>query len=131
MDIPSLAIFTTGAQLGRTAPDIQQQFWHALVDYLVTAYGLMIEDSAETPFDIAVDNPLADGTSVVTTVFHKMGSAPEPISWHLHATNGSFRIVDVVADGVSMAVTQRSVFLSVMRDGGLPQLIAKLEAHSE
>jgi phospholipid transport system substrate-binding protein len=130
MDIPALAAFMTDARLGQTAADLQRRFQRLLVDYLVAGYGRMIEAAATTPFDIVVENPLADGTAVVTTIFHRPGSSPEPISWHLLATNGAYRIVDVVADGVSLAVTQRSVFLSVMRDGGLPLLITKLEAHS-
>jgi phospholipid transport system substrate-binding protein len=131
MDIPALAIFTTGAQVGQTAANMQQHFRRLLVDYLAIAYGGKIEEAAASPFDIVVEKPLSDGTAVVTTIFHRKGSAPEPISWHLRATNGAYRIVDVVDDGISLAITQRSVFLSVMRDGGLPQLITKLEAHSQ
>lgn len=130
MDISALAKFTTGARLGQTAAAMQQHFRRLLADYLVTAYGTMIEEAAETPYDIAVQNSPTDGTAVVTTIFRRTGSAPEPISWHLRATNGAYRIVDVVGGGISLAVTQRSVFQSVMQDGGLPELITKLEAHS-
>jgi ABC-type transporter MlaC component len=131
MDIPSLALFTTGAPLDKMSLNVQEHLRHALVDYLVTAYSIMMEDCAKISFDTIVEPTRIDGTAVVTTIFHKPGSPPEPVTWHLRPANGFFRIADVIAGGVSLAVTQREVFLSVMRDGGLPQLISKLEAHSQ
>jgi phospholipid transport system substrate-binding protein len=49
---------------------------------------------------------------------------PIKVDWHLTAQNGSYKINDVVVDGISMAVTQRSEFTSAIeRQGGQVQAL--------
>ena len=50
------------------------------------------------------------------------------IDWRLVPDNGTYKISDVIVEGVSMAVTQRSEFASVVqRNGGqLRGLIAMM-----
>ena len=43
---------------------------------------------------------------------------PVRIDWQLHPAGNSYQVVDVVVEGVSMGVTQRSEFASVIRRGG-------------
>ena len=53
---------------------------------------------------------------------------PIKVDWRLTAQNGSYKINDVIVDGISMAVTQRFEFTSAIeRDGGqLQGLLASL-----
>jgi phospholipid transport system substrate-binding protein len=55
----------------------------------------------------------------------------------IHATfrmyrrdGGDWKVYDVVAEGVSLVITQRSTFSSIIRDKGLDGLIAMLEARN-
>ena len=130
MDVPAIAHWTADDYLAEVAPALQQRFRDLLVDYLVRAYYGKIEQAAGAPFDTRLEPPLDDGTQVVTTVIHKPGFWPVRIGWHLRPAQGSFRIVDVIRAGTSLVTTQRAVFFSVMRDGGLPHLVARLEAHT-
>jgi phospholipid transport system substrate-binding protein len=51
------------------------------------------------------------------------------VDWHLRPAGSSFSIVDIVVEGVSMAVTQRSDFASVIQSrGGVPGLLDALRA---
>ena len=47
------------------------------------------------------------------------------VNWRLVATDNSFKIVDIVIEGVSMAVTQRNEYASVLQRNGnsIPALI--------
>ena len=40
------------------------------------------------------------------------------VDWHLTDRNGTYKISDVMVDGISMAVTQRSEFASVIQRSG-------------
>jgi phospholipid transport system substrate-binding protein len=51
------------------------------------------------------------------------------VDWHLRPRDASFAIVDIVVEGVSMAVTQRSEFASVIQSrGGVAGLLDALRA---
>jgi phospholipid transport system substrate-binding protein len=43
---------------------------------------------------------------------------PMPIEWILRRDGAGFRIMDVRAEGVSMAITQRDEFAAVIQRGG-------------
>jgi phospholipid transport system substrate-binding protein len=43
---------------------------------------------------------------------------PIAVNWRVSGTPGHYRITDVVVDGVSMVITQRQEFASVIEDGG-------------
>jgi len=57
---------------------------------------------------------------------------PIRVDWHLTEQNGSYKISDVVVDGISMAVTQRTEFTSAIdRQGGQVQsLLTTLRQHT-
>jgi phospholipid transport system substrate-binding protein len=47
------------------------------------------------------------------------GTAAVRIDWRLVNNNGAYKINDVIVEGISMAVTQRSEFASIVqRNGG-------------
>ena len=46
------------------------------------------------------------------------GGAPARVDWRVRGAPGAYKIIDVVVEGISMVVTQRSEFASVIRRGG-------------
>ncbi len=56
-----------------------------------------------------------------------------PVGWLVEHKNGQFRVLDIVAEGVSMAITLRSEYASVIkRSGGRVEgLVAQLQEHIE
>ena len=71
--------------------------------------------------------PRAEGTMVATTVT-RPGQAPAEVDWLVKPVDGQDRIIDVVAEGTSLRVTQRSDYASyISRHGGdVAALIAAL-----
>lgn len=54
-------------------------------------------------------------------------SQPVRIDWRVRETGGSYRLVDVALEGVSLVVTNRSEFDSVVTRQGLDPLIAQIQ----
>ncbi len=50
--------------------------------------------------------------------------------WRVRESNGALKIVDVVIEGISMSITQRSDFSAVIqrKGGGIDGLLEELEA---
>jgi phospholipid transport system substrate-binding protein len=56
---------------------------------------------------------------VLVSSLLKQSSGPDVrLDWRVREKNGSFKVVDVIVEGVSMSLTQRSDFASVIQRGG-------------
>ena len=52
---------------------------------------------------------------------------PIGVDWHMREGKTNWQIVDIVVEGVSLAVTMRSEFTSVIQtQGGIPELLRRL-----
>ncbi|HUX79625.1 MAG TPA: ABC transporter substrate-binding protein, partial [Alphaproteobacteria bacterium] len=45
-------------------------------------------------------------------------ASPIPIDWKIFEKDGDVRIYDVILEGISMGITQRSEYASVIQKGG-------------
>ena len=115
------------------------RFWHVATPAERTEYEklfrrvLMLNVTAKlgdykgVTFTIGRTVPRAEGTMVATTVT-RPGQAPAEVDWLVKPVDGKDRIIDVVAEGTSLRVTQRSDYASyISRHGGsVGALIAAL-----
>lgn len=66
-------------------------------------------------------------TVIVSSKIIRRNDSKVMIEWHLYKhRNGDFKIFDVVVEGVSMALTQRSEFSSILQNGGIQGLMTEL-----
>ncbi len=101
-DCPGIARFVLGRYWRDASEEEQKDFVKLFEEYVV--------------FVCRSDG---DGVMVSTDVFSPGGSSPLKIDWRLVSDNGTYKINDVIVEGVSMLVTQRSEFASIVqRNGG-------------
>ena len=133
MDVKRIAGYTTANGLAALSPEQQQRFRTILVSYLVETYYPQLELASDpsVKVDTTAAEPLADGTAVVWTTFTKSGWGSQSVKWQLANENGSYKIVDIFSAGASLVQMERDTFASVMRYGGLPELMAKLDARTK
>jgi ABC-type transporter MlaC component len=132
IDMKRIAGYTAADELTGKSADIQQRFRTILVSYMVETYYPQLE-TASSPgvrVDTAAVEPLADGTAVVWTTFTKDGWGSQSVKWHVAAEAGHYKVVDIFTAGASLVQMERDTFRSVMRDGGLITLMAKLDART-
>ena len=77
----------------------------------------MAEYTGET-LKVTGSRPEADGAIVSSQILRPAGAAPVKVDWRLTGRDGNYKISDVSVDGISMAVTQRSEFASVIQHNG-------------
>ena len=90
------------------------------------AYSARLGQYGGEPFRVTGARPNGEETIVASEIVRHNGS-PIGVDWYLIG-HGSFKITDVYVAGVSMKVTQRDEFASVIqRNGGqVAALIAQL-----
>jgi phospholipid transport system substrate-binding protein len=67
-----------------------------------------------------------DRDAVVAARITRPGSPPLRVDWRLRETDGRLAIIDVIVEGVSMVVSQRAEFASVIGNSGMEGLLARL-----
>jgi phospholipid transport system substrate-binding protein len=115
-DIPGISRFVLG-RYGRSAtPEQQQQFQGLLREYLAQAYAGRLAQYAGEKFQALNAQPQGDETVVLSEITRNDGNKIR-VEWHL-VNSGGWKITDAYVAGVSMAVTERDEFASVIQQGG-------------
>ena len=118
-DVPGIARFVLGRYWRSASEQEQQEFLQLFQDYVVFVYSARLADFGGEGFKVRGSRAEQDGIIVSTDVIQSAGSAPIKIDWRLISDKGAFKINDVIIEGISMMVTQRSEFASVIqRHGG-------------
>ena len=117
-DGPGIARFVLGRYWRSASQEEQQEFLRLFEDYVVFVYGTRFSSLNGETLKIRGSRAGENGV-VVASEMISPGEAPVKIDWRLITDNGVFKINDVVIEGISMMVTQRSEFASVIqRHGG-------------
>jgi phospholipid transport system substrate-binding protein len=67
-------------------------------------------------------------TMIVSSKIIRPNDSKIALEWHMYQDKtGGFKIFDVVVEGVSMALTQRSEFSAILQQGGIKKLIEDLK----
>jgi phospholipid transport system substrate-binding protein len=117
-DCPGIARFVLGRYWRSASAEEQQEFVKLFEDYVVFVYTARLANFGGETFKIRGSRSDGDGAIVSTDVINPGSAAPLRIDWRLVTDNGAYKINDVIVEGVSMMVTQRSEFASVVQRSG-------------
>jgi len=126
-DCPGIARFVLGRYWQTASNEEQQEFVKLFEDYVVFVYTARLSNFGGETMKVRGSRSDGDGVIVSTDMISPGGAAPVKIDWRLVSANGFYKISDVIVEGISMAVTQRSEFASVVqRNGGQIQSLLAL-----
>jgi phospholipid transport system substrate-binding protein len=118
-DCPGIARFVLGRYWRAASEEEQQEFVKLFEDYVVFVYTARLSNFGGEALKVRGSRSDGDGVIVSTDVVSPGAASPMRIDWRLVTENGTYKISDVIVEGVSMSVTQRSEFASVVqRNGG-------------
>jgi phospholipid transport system substrate-binding protein len=118
-DGPGIARFVLGRYWRGASEQEQQEFLKLFEDYVVFVYGTRLSSFNGETFKVRGSRTDESGTIVSTDILSPRGEAPVKVDWRLVTDHGAFKINDIIVEGISMMVTQRSEFASVIqRHGG-------------
>ena len=117
-DVAEIGRFVLGRYWNVASPDQQQQYQKLFATYVVAVYANRFSQYSGEKFTVAGSQPTPDGASVASQIIRPNGGPPINIVWKIAKEASSFKIRDVVAENLSMTVTQRAEFASVVERGG-------------
>jgi phospholipid transport system substrate-binding protein len=129
-DGPGIARFVVGRYWRTASQEEQQEFIRVFENYVVFVYTARLGDFGGERINVRGSRSDGEGVIVSTAIFRPGNTSPMNVDWRLVTDNGAYKVSDIIVEGISMGVTQRSEFSSVVqRNGGqLRDLIALMQA---
>jgi len=126
-DVPVIGRFVLG-RYWRAASEAERAEFAALFEeMIVSTYARQLGNYAGETLSIGGLRQSDDKSAVVGSRILRDSGPPIAVDWRLVRRDGGWRIVDVMVEGVSMALTQRAEFAAVIRSsGGVAGLIERL-----
>jgi ABC-type transporter MlaC component len=127
-DMAAISKFVLGRHW-RSANEAQRvEFQQLFVDFIVRSYWVSFSDGLRgVTFTVTGSSTGGNETILVHSRIDMPSSENIRVDWRLRAGDGSFPILDIIVEGVSMGVTHRSEFASVIQShGGVDGLIEVL-----
>lgn len=118
-DVEAIGRFVLGRYWRDATEAEQKEYLKLFEDLILATYaGRFSEYSGET-LTVLDARPDEDRFTLVTSQINRTGGNPPiRLDWRIAESNGAYKIVDVIVEAVSMSVTQRSEFASVIQRGG-------------
>jgi phospholipid transport system substrate-binding protein len=131
-DFPYIAEFALRRQWPTLTLDEKQRFIEAFQRLSVMTYAARFGGLAADAFrPIEAAAPDANGRVEVTTAIEREGQADVSLEYLLQRAGTDWRIINIVADGVSDLALKRAEYQRLFGSGGIEGLIAELEQQTE
>jgi phospholipid transport system substrate-binding protein len=132
VDVDSVARFCLGRFWREATPVQQQRYVEMFHEVLVTNITAKLGDYKGVTFTVNRSTPDGDNVSVDTTV-QRPNNPPTNVQWIIANASSDPKIVDVVAEGTSMRLTQRNDYTSylVHNNNSIDALISAMRQQLE
>lgn len=119
-DLMTIGRFALGRNWRAATPEQQKEYMGLFEELVVRTYSDRFALYTGEGFRVRNVRPEGEKDFIVNSdITHPDGSPPTTVDWRLRQKSGKLGIIDVVVEGVSMSVTQRQEYASVIeRNGG-------------
>ena len=117
VDVDGIARFCLGRYWRTATPDQQQQYIKLFHEVLVTNITAKLGEYQGVRFTMLRSRP-QDEEAVVSTTVERPNNPPTAVDWIISNPASDPRIVDVVAEGTSLRLTQRQDYASYLAHNG-------------
>lgn len=124
-DVPRIARFAMGRYWSVATPAEQKKYTKLFSDMIVEVYADRFSEYSGQSFEVTGNKPAGRDDVLVNSIITGNDGQPVKVDWRVRGG----KIIDVIVAGVSMSVTQRSEFASIIQRGGgeVSALITHLE----
>lgn len=126
-DMPSIGRLVLGRYWRQTTEAQKVLFSKLFEDFVVTTYSHRLDAYSGEKLTIGKSRKAGENVTVVGSQVARDQQSPVDVDWMLRLNNGRWHVVDVVIEGISMVISQRSEFAAIInKQGGIDGLIQAL-----
>jgi phospholipid transport system substrate-binding protein len=128
VDVDGIGRFCLGRYWRTATPEQQKQYLSLFHEVLVTNITSKLGEYQGVTFTMGRSKP-QDEEAVVSTTVVRPNNAPTAVDWIIANPSGAPKIIDVVAEGTSLRLTQRQDYASYLthNNGSVDALIAAMK----
>lgn len=127
VDVEGVGRFVLGRWWRVASPAEQQQYMQLFEETLIRNLSARFGEYQGVRFSLGRSQQRTEDDALVNTIIERPNSPAFSLDWRVSDVNGQPRVVDVIAEGTSLRLTQRSEYSAVIsRNGG--QVSALLDA---
>ena len=117
-DVSLIGRFVLGRHWRAATPSERTAFLQTFEAYILATYGRRLESYAGETLSVShAQDKGRQGVLVLSTLQSRQG-APMAVVWRLRRDGESWRVFDIVVEGVSLIMTHRSEIDTVLRQSG-------------
>lgn len=127
-DLETIAIFSLGAYRKNLSGSQKAEYVALVEDYIARVFSQNAKRLAGTGLKVTGSQQASDSVVVKSELQYADGNAT-PVTWRLVKHGSGFKIFDVNVDGIWLATTQKTNFISVLKqnNGDINALLAYLK----
>ena len=132
-DVPSISRFVLGKYWKQASLDQKKNFIKAFRNYVVKTYSSRFNEySGEQLTLLNFENESNPKIFIVHTALEREDDVPITVDWRIGKKKDRYVILDIIIEGISLAVTHRSEFVAVIdqNEGNIDKLISSLKEKS-
>jgi phospholipid transport system substrate-binding protein len=126
-----VARFVLGKHWRRTSAEERTAYLTVFTEYVLKTYSRRMGGYSGETFQTVGARAAGKQDIIVQTRIIQPSGPPILADWRIRVFDGNYKIIDVMVEGVSMAVTQRSEFNAVISQHGMQGLLEALRARTE
>jgi phospholipid transport system substrate-binding protein len=116
-DMNTIGRFSLGSYWNKATQAEQQEYLKLFNTMIVKVYSKRFSDYKGQKFEVRSSRPEGKDTMVTSFIIPPDGPQVQ-VDWRVRNKGGSYKVVDIIVEGVSMSQTQRADFASVIQRGG-------------
>lgn len=130
-DVPLVARIVLGRYWRVATAEQQEEYVSLFHRYIVGTYAARLNAYSGQTFEVVGEQALNDKEVLVKSLIKEPGGPSLKVDWRVLHRADDHRIVDVIVEGVSMAITHRSEFAAVIsKTGNVETLLERLRSQA-
>ena len=117
-DIPLMARFALGRHWKRADANLRTAYVDAFTKFLQHSYASKIAGAKVASFDVISARRAGKRDVMVQSRIAQGNGQVLKLVWRMRQRNGQYRVIDVVAEGISLALTKRQEFAAILKANG-------------
>ena len=132
-DLKTIGRFVLGRYWRRATTEEREEFHELFGQFVVKTYAARLGQYAGETLHVGNARTYGTGDTIVSSEIRIANAPTVRVDWRVRNRAGEHKVIDVIVEGLSMAITQRDEFSAVIqRSGGrveglLERMRAKLE----
>ncbi len=125
LDLDVTSQFVLGKFWRRASAEQRAEFKGLFAEYLINTYVSHLNHYRIGTLIVDASNRVAEHDFLVQTSIDRVTDTAN-VLWRVRAWDNKYRIIDIQVDGISLVLTHRSEFASVIERGGFEKLLQML-----